>query len=270
MDEAMRTNRSSIRKVWETTRTIIRKIPRPLADVLVRVDQRLEISPFVRVGHGDRLVIMDWDEASNLPDLALLVHLQSCEWASKYLNGLTVLDVGCGTGYGAYYLATHGAKYVLGIDVSADAIIFAKKHWEAPNLRFMVMDALNLKFQTSTFDAVVSFQVLEHIYNQEKFISEIVRMLRPSGRLYIGTPNASVSRSGKGGYHVREVEKGEFEELLRRHFNHVKVLGQDVTINGVRQKAKWYRYIYKVNRTNLIIVEDDVNDAYCLLAVCEK
>jgi 2-polyprenyl-3-methyl-5-hydroxy-6-metoxy-1,4-benzoquinol methylase len=132
----------------------------------------------------------------------------------------------------------------------------------------MVMNALSLG-NINAIDAVVSFDVLEHMHDQETFISEIFNVLKLGGKLFISTPNANVSQSGIG-YHSRELGNEEFKKLLQRYFYHIKVLGQDITVNRARQKAQWQRYIYAVDRSNLIIVEDDIDHVYGLLAICEK
>ena len=79
------------------------------------------------------------------------------KWASGYaehiarymfignVQGKRVLDVGCGVGYGADYLAKKGAAEVVGVDYSDEALTYAKEHYIAPNLAFFKDDAQKLE-----------------------------------------------------------------------------------------------------------------------------
>ncbi|MGC9001312.1 class I SAM-dependent methyltransferase [Caldisericum sp.] len=222
-------------------------------------------------GGGERLVIRDWYSAKNSRDFSTLAHIQRYEWVLPYLKGLRCLDDGCGSGYGTYYLAKNGVSMIIGIDISSVAIKFAKKHYKAENLEFRQMDALHLQFDPNSFDAVISFDVLEHIneHDQKKFISEIVRVLREEGVAYIGCPNAQVSM-GNNPFHMKELTKKEFELLLREFFYDVKIYGQDLVVNGLRAGENWHKYLSNLSYENLVIVEENCEIAYGLLAICKK
>lgn len=256
-------------KVWEVVRRINNTIPKRFRGILIKIDRRLKITPFSEVGNGERMVIMNWDEAEKLSDFGLLAHLQRYWWVSKSLQGLRVLDVGCGTGYGSYYLATHGARDVIGIDISREAINFAIKHWSAQNLRFVVLDATNLE-NIEKFDSIVSFEVIEHIYDQEKFVTAISNALESGGKFYISTPKPKKHQNKQSIYHVHELQKHELEKLLLSEFSDVHIFGQDIIINGVRQKVQSYDHIFKVDKENITIVDSKLNDVFTLIAVCKK
>ncbi len=112
----------------------------------------------------------------------------------KYLNllglkkGGKILDVGCGTGT---FLARIAKTYQVdctGVDISKKSIAFANR-WGSPRLHFKVADATQLPFADESFDHVLSFDALEHIQDQSKALSEIARVLKPSGSLLIYTIN---------------------------------------------------------------------------------
>lgn len=112
----------------------------------------------------------------------------------KYLNllgmksGEKVLDVGCGTGtFLARVAKTYGVDCT-GIDVSKESIAKAKQ-WLVPCLHFQVADAVKLPFEDESFDYVLSFDVLEHIEDQNKALSEMARVLKRGGWLLIYTIN---------------------------------------------------------------------------------
>ena len=148
-------------------------------------------------------------------------------FASQYIAGKDVLDLGCGARQGPYFL-TGTAKHVSGVDVSLEAVEFLKKNYQAPNLDFYQMDAVELKFQDSTFDVIVSFEVIEHIVDFRRYLREIARVLKPGGIVVLSTPNREkVSPDGQAGIrgHIREFSAEEFRKLLSAHFAEVTMFG---------------------------------------------
>lgn len=111
-------------------------------------------------------------------------------------KGEKVLDVGCGEGvFIARVVKTYGANGT-GVDISRTSLATAKR-WgstrlrsvQASRLRFQVADATQLPFPDKSFNYVLSFDVLEHIRDQSKALSEMVRVLKPGGSLLIYTIN---------------------------------------------------------------------------------
>lgn len=96
-------------------------------------------------------------------------------------SGLKVLDIGCGEGD---YTVLFGDRHeVVGIDILNGV---RKKN---NNFKFKIDDATNLSFKDNTFDLTVSFDVIEHLEDDKKMISEAYRVLKKGGRLFFGTPN---------------------------------------------------------------------------------
>ena len=240
--------------------------------VFALIDNKFKLTENAKVSSGgERVVIKDWESAKSSRDFSTLAHIQRYEWVLPHVKELRCLDDGCGSGYGTYYLAKNGVGAIIGIDASSNAIKFAKKHYKAENCEFMQMDALNLKFEDNSFDTVISFDVLEHIHKeyQSKFILEIARVLKDNGTAYIGCPNATVSMGGNP-FHQKELKKGEFESLLRKIFMYVEMFGQDLIINGMRQREKWHKCLSDLSYSTLIIVETDCDLTYGLLAICKN
>lgn len=100
--------------------------------------------------------------------------------------GSRILDVGCGIGGSARLLALHYGFDVLGISISPAQIARARD-LTAPELadhcRFAVMDALALDLPQRGFDAVWSVEAAPHMPDKQRYIDELLRMLRPHGRL---------------------------------------------------------------------------------------
>jgi len=152
-------------------------------------------------------------------------HLIRYLFATQFVKSKTVLDAACGSGYGSSLMLEKGASQVIGIDNSSEAIDFCKKNFPEKNLEFHVAECTQLPFNNTQFDLVVSFETIEHLQNQENFVSEISRVLNNDGILVISTPNSSIYEE-KNPYHEHELNLSEFNSLLRKFFTRVIILKQ--------------------------------------------
>ncbi len=121
-------------------------------------------------------------------NVELQYHLSRYQFAARYARGKIVLDVACGTGYGAYMLSQVALKAV-GADVSFASLSFARDQYNIANLKFVCLDAHKLPFGEDSFEVVTSLETLEHLVEPEGFLEECVRVLRPGGFLVLSTPN---------------------------------------------------------------------------------
>ena len=112
---------------------------------------------------------------------AKLEVLREISWKGK-----TVLDAGCGTGELAGLIAKRGAKKVVGVDYSKDAISVAQKSWKGSNLEFLQKDINQIK---EKFDVVVSLGTLEHLDEPLSVLKKLKSLLNPKGSLIITCPN---------------------------------------------------------------------------------
>jgi len=97
-----------------------------------------------------------------------------------------VLDDGCGGGRYTIGLKNLGFKKIVGLDISQDAIDFAKKMNPYPEeVSFIQGSALDLPFEDETFDFVFCNGVLHHTTDTEKGIKEIYRVLKPNGKCWL-------------------------------------------------------------------------------------
>jgi SAM-dependent methyltransferase len=116
-----------------------------------------------------------------------------------------------------------------GIEISPEAVAHASGSYRANNLSFVAGDARILPCPDAAFDVVTSFETIEHFAEQDCFLDEIRRVLRPDGQLIISTPdrdNYSPADTPANPYHVRELTPAEFDTLLRSRFAEVAVLLQ--------------------------------------------
>ncbi len=146
-----------------------------------------------------------------------------------------VLDIASGEGYGAALLA-QTARSVLGVEISAASVAHAVAAYPRDNLRFAEGDAVLIPASDASFDAVVSFDTIEHFAAHERFIGEVRRVLRPGGIFIISTPDRDIySPPGSlaNPYHVRELSRTEFAAMLGSSFRHVALLGQRPLLGSV-------------------------------------
>lgn len=162
-------------------------------------------------------------------DTQYIVHLSGYKWCENQLGGIenaTILDAACGSGYGSFYLAQNALR-VIGIDRDISAIKFAKKRYSKSNLKFLPMDSTALSFADSVFDAIISQDTIEHIREDNKFLSEIKRVLKPNGIFFIFTPNSAEYNTQPANiYHIREYDKDSFEKLLSNYFREIRFYGR--------------------------------------------
>jgi 2-polyprenyl-3-methyl-5-hydroxy-6-metoxy-1,4-benzoquinol methylase len=161
-----------------------------------------------------------------------ILHRQRYEYATMKIRG-KCLDVGCGLGYGCSIIKRKHQD-IIGIDVSWRAILYAKSRYKGPE--YVCCSACALPFRNESFDSVTSFEVIEHVSNQEGMIREILRVLTPHGTLLISTPNTRhlfnvlrhvLLRRGypvkpENPYHTHEFYYEEFLNFLRLNGFHIR------------------------------------------------
>lgn len=158
-------------------------------------------------------------------------HVHRYNEALKHIKSNdTVLDIACGTGFGTDILAAQatGGK-VIGGDISAETIAECTQQWARPNIAFRVLDGTALDFPDAYFDVIVSFETIEHTTSYRKMLNEFARVLKPSGKLVLSTPNAAItSPDGVIGnpYHTQEFRLEELKQLLKEAFPFVEMYGQ--------------------------------------------
>ena len=113
-------------------------------------------------------------------------------WFDRHFDwqGCDVLDLGCAGGFMAEAMHDRGAN-VTGIDPAREAIAAARAHAaeEGRTIRYDVGVGEALPYPDQSFDAVVCVDVLEHVTDVSRVLSEVARVLRPGGRFLYDTIN---------------------------------------------------------------------------------
>jgi SAM-dependent methyltransferase len=226
------------------------------------------------------------DEA---PHGIVAIHLKRYEFARPFCVGKEVLDAACGVGYGTAALST-SAKRAVGADVDPDAIAYAREHYAADNVEFVVADLLDTPFADASFDVVASFETIEHLREPATFVEHVTRVLRDDGVFVVSTPRVEVTTSSpENPFHEVEFSRADFEELLRRHFGEVELWGQRrrqttrhrlmqrADVLGLRKRLAFLRPASKLLGTptmgelsldDVLIERGSVDTATELVAVC--
>jgi SAM-dependent methyltransferase len=158
-----------------------------------------------------------------------------------------VLDVGCYDGYILARLADALPIQGIGVDIALNALQRAKQAVKQPNVSFVACDSVHLPFPNETFDAVVCSELLEHVPEYGRLLSELARVLRRNGLLYATMPNSlkSVWRPLRGTCrliddvegHLRRPSLGEFvADLAEFGFGLYRY-----QYRGFAMTALWYR-----------------------------
>jgi SAM-dependent methyltransferase len=104
--------------------------------------------------------------------------------------GRDVVELGCGSGFGAELLATLGPRSYVGLDLMPEQIALAQQRG-LPGARFLVGDASRVvDLVDACADVLVIFGILHHVEDWRRAVAECRRLLRPGGLLFIEEPDA--------------------------------------------------------------------------------
>ncbi len=201
-----------------------------------------------------------------------------------YCADAVVLEAGCGEGYGADLLAGV-ARLVCGLDY--DALTAAHVGARYPRVRMVRGNLAALPFGESAVDVVANLQVIEHLWDQEGFLAECHRVLRPGGRLLVTTPNRLTFSPGRdtplNPFHTRELSPAELDKLLRgagfaverleglRHGPRIddSIIDRqvEVAVSGSLWPAALLAEVSAVTSDDFVITAEDVDASLDLVAV---
>ncbi len=166
----------------------------------------------------------------DISEALLAEHVFAYNYVKDKIKGMNVIEIGFGDGYGTSILAKYADK-ITAVDYNEDTVKKADNKYKDINIKFICADAVKLPFEDNVFDCCVSFEVIEHIKDYLKYLSEIKRVIKKGGSYYVATPNKLYLESN--GYikkgevsnpnHFVEFTPHELKRLLERFFSRVKV-----------------------------------------------
>jgi ubiquinone/menaquinone biosynthesis C-methylase UbiE len=139
--------------------------------------QKLDLRPSRIFGRSWRHVI-HYDREIK----AKMIEAVVSDYLRGPVEGLTILDVGCGNGGISAYFARKNRQF--GVDVMDEV-------WQQNRsvFQFEQVDSERLPFEDGFFDLVLSHHVIEHVADQGRHLDEIRRVLKAGGLCYLATPN---------------------------------------------------------------------------------
>lgn len=160
-------------------------------------------------------------------------HLAGYHHAATHVTPqTTVLDAGCGEGYGLAVLAEAGAARVVGVDLDAATVAHARATYAAddPRIEVHAAELKALPLDDAEVDLTVSLQVIEHVWDVPGTLASLARVTRPGGHVLLATPNRLTFTPGSATpvnpFHVREFTAAELAaEVVGCGLEVVEVLG---------------------------------------------
>ena len=158
-------------------------------------------------------------------------HISRYKFAARLIpKGGAILDLGCGTGYGTVEL--FGGTSIVGADVSAEAVAYARANYGREGVTFLEASCESVPRADHQFDLITCFEVIEHLENWRGLLAEAQRLLRPGGSFVVSTPNKAYyaetrGKTGPNPFHTHEFEYAEFESALKEYFPHVRIWSQN-------------------------------------------
>ncbi|PWU08271.1 MAG: class I SAM-dependent methyltransferase [Terriglobia bacterium] len=161
-------------------------------------------------------IVPDELESGGATGLATLeYHLARYTFAASHLRGSRLLDIACGVGYGTCYLAEHCSQITVahGIDISAQAIAYARARYARPPIEYFCEDAMRFSCDQA-YETIVSLETVEHMPDAAGFLKRLVRFLEPGGVLIASVPTTP-SMDGNPN-HLADFTRRSFRRLGHR------------------------------------------------------
>lgn len=162
----------------------------------------------------ERIVPSEMDLSD--PDQKNLIEasIRQYRFASLFVKGKRIIDIGCGAGFGTVLLRSEGgASSVLGLDIDEELIRLAGDNYAGDGVEFVCgrYEDLNANAQ---FDAVVSINTIKHLPDPKDFVNKAAELLVPGSELILSaymTPTKDFNP-----YHLTDFTPGSFRRLLKR------------------------------------------------------
>ena len=203
-------------------------------------------------------------------------YLFACDYLKKHSITENVLDIGCGTGYGCYLLSKQ-IKNVVGIDKNIEEV---ELQYKKGNITFIEED-IDKTDLTSTYQAIVCFETLEHVNNPNRLLKQISKSLSSKGLFLLSIPNEKYEKLDENGnnldiYHKTIFKLDDLLDQLKNDFNMVELFGQskiNEIINknpnlnlNIHSQEQVIEKAYQLAYPN----KEKIEDTYSYIIICQK
>lgn len=195
--------------------------------------------------------LLEWTGERIIPKLLkptngmLLEHIARYYFASPYATG-RVLDIACGTGYGSHMVAKERKREVteiVAVDNDEQTLAYARREYHHQKVAYVQGDALDpqLPRKLGMFDTILSFETVEHVQDDQRFMNNLYELLKPGGTLVLSSPFGR----GRGmptsePFHVHQLTPEQFAALFHR-FSEVDIYYQrGVTFEKPREGIRYF------------------------------
>jgi SAM-dependent methyltransferase len=120
-----------------------------------------------------------------------VAHLARYQFASKQFDshrGERILDVACGLGYGSEILLNESYSTYMGIDIDGTAVQYAQRNYQDESRNYLLGNGPKLPLRDGAIEYVTSFETMEHINTDTKFLKELNRVTTDTASLLISVP----------------------------------------------------------------------------------
>ena len=107
-----------------------------------------------------------------------------------------------------------------GVDISHEALDYARKHYSLPHITYIQRPAAEIRTE-DPFDVVVSFETIEHLDDYQSFLKAVTGMLSAHGTFLVSTPvraSGTLQDKPPNPFHIREWNVEEFDAVLGQYF----------------------------------------------------
>lgn len=176
------------------------------------------------------------------------LHVERYAFAARHARPGRLLDCACGVGYGTRLLADLGPGVIhsTGVDLSDDAVDYAKSRYADLRIDFVTADALAFR-DAAGFDTIVSLETIEHVPDPDALIAHLVALLRPGGVLVASvpvTPSTDVNP-----HHRTDFTEASFRARFVRHgLLEIDALRQVQKFNPVRMVLRTEKRLSDLRR----------------------
>ena len=162
----------------------------------------------------------------------------------KKIKGMNVLEIGCGYGALLSLINDRGAK-AIGTEADEKSLEISKKFLKGrKNVKVLKAKNETLDFKDSTFDIVILFDVIEHVKNPKKMLSECMRVLKKGGILYSEfTPYYSLT-----GHHLYDISKLPIHILPEKK---IKELVYKKSVKGIFDPKEYWNDFKTLNKMRI-------------------